>query len=44
MFRKQTGKVISGKTITTLSQPLHQVHRLAYSVEIFNPMGEARTI
>ena len=44
MFRKQTEKVVAGKTITTLNQPLHQVHRLAYTVGIFNPMGEARTI
>lgn len=44
MFRKQTGKVVSGKPITTLSQPLHQVHRLAYTVGIFNPTGEARMI
>lgn len=44
MFRNQTGKVVSGKTVATCSQPLHQVPRLAYAVGIFNPMGEAGTI
>lgn len=40
---KANGESYSGKTLT-LSQPLHQVHRLTDTVGIFNPMRIARTI
>lgn len=38
------GELVLGKTVTALSQPLHQVHRLSYTVGTFNPMRVARTI